>query len=88
MIGRPENERIASIASVQLLNVSERFENEEIDAALFESKRLLVKNCQNFVGLGMACLHADAERTDRTSDQHFARCGLARFACDFHAATD
>ena len=86
MIGRPENERIASIASVKFLDVGERFEDEEIDAALFEGEGLLVKNVENFVGLGMARLHADAERTDRTGDQNFARCGLARFAGDFHAA--
>ena len=70
----------------QFFDVGKRFENEKIDAAFFESERLLVKNVLNFVGLGMARLHAEAERADRAGDQHFARSGFAGFAGDFHAA--
>ena len=70
----------------QLFDVGERFENEEIDAALFERERLLVENFQNFFRLGMARLHADAQRAHGAGDQHFARCGFARFAGDFYAA--
>ena len=68
------------------LDVGKRFEDEEIDAALFERQRLFVKNGQDLIRLRMARLHTDAERTDRAGNQNFARGGFARFAGNFHAA--
>src|SRR5882724_5486114 len=70
----------------QFLDVRKRFQNVEIHAALFERERLLVKNVQNFLWLGVARLHAKAQRADGAGNKHFARGGFARFAGDLHAA--
>jgi len=41
-------------------------------AALFQRQRLLVKNAQDFIRLGMSRLYADSQRPDRPRDQNFA----------------
>ncbi len=69
-----------------LLDVGKRFEDKEIDAALFEGERLLVKNIEDLVGRWMAGLHAEAEGTDGAGDENFACGRFARFAGDFDAA--
>ena len=69
-------------------DVRKSFENKEIDAALFQRKRLLVENVKNFVWLGMARLHAETERADRTGDEDFAGSRFAGFARDFYAAAN
>ena len=56
----------------QFFDVGKSFEDVEIDAALFKSERLLVKDILNFFGRGMAGLHAEAERADGTGDEDFA----------------
>src|SRR6267143_1035877 len=70
----------------QLLDIGKRFQDVEIHATLFECKRLLVKNVLDLFGPGVARLHSETKRTDGAGDEHFSRCGFARFAGDFHAA--
>ena len=70
----------------QLFDIGECFQDEEIDAALLEGQRLLVKNGKNEIRLGMARLHANAERPDRAGDEHLARGSFPRFAGNLHTA--
>ena len=70
----------------QLFDVGKSFQNVEIDAALFQRQGLFVENFLNLFGLGMAGLHAQAERAHGAGDQHFAAGGVAGFAGDFYAA--
>src|SRR5271157_3054177 len=70
----------------QFFDIGKRFEDEKIDAPLLKGQRLLVKNGKNEIGLGMARLHADAERPDGAGDKDLARRGFPRFAGDLHAA--
>src|SRR6266478_5245846 len=67
-------------------DVRKSFEDVEIDAALFESQSLFTEDGQDFVGLRVARLHADAERTDGAGDQDFAGSGVTGFAGDLDAA--
>ncbi len=69
------------------LDVRKSFQDVEIDAALFESQGLLAKNRQDFVGLRMSRLYADAERADGTCNQYLACGRVARLAGDFYAAS-
>ena len=72
-MGSAENERMASMAEQQLFDVGKSFENEEIDAALFERQRLFAENFAGFLrGSGWRDCHADAQRAHRAGDQNFA----------------
>src|SRR6202521_5544481 len=70
----------------QFFDIRKRFEDVEVDAALFESESLLVKNVQDLFREWMARLHADAQRADGAGDEDFASGRFARFAGDFHTA--
>ena len=65
-IGRSHSPRTARIASADLVHVAERFEHEQVDAALEQRARLLGEVCLRLVDAGPAPrLDANAERTDR-----------------------
>jgi hypothetical protein len=70
----------------QLVEIGKRFQDEEVHAALFERRGLLLENIEDFAAREIACLQARTERPDGAGNQHFARAGFARFARDFYAA--
>ena len=70
----------------QLIEIAESFDEEKIDAALFESTGLLLENRENLVMRQVANLANDAERSDGTRDEDFVLGGFARLARDFDAA--
>jgi len=67
-------------------DVGESFEDEQVDAAFFESLGLFAEDFENFLRLGMTGLYTEAERADGAGDENFAGCGFASLASDFDAA--
>src|SRR5205807_1339246 len=68
-----------------LFDVGKSFENVEIDAALLERQRLLIKNIQDLLVVGMARLHTQTEWPDRARDEHRVLQPLIEIV-DFHLA--
>ena len=78
-IGRSDTLRTASIAARNLVQVAERLEDEQIDAAVGQRLRLLAEVLARLVDAGLAPrLDADAERADRAGDVGAVARGMPR----------
>src|SRR6266404_726756 len=68
------------------LDVGESFQNKKIDAAFFERLSLFEKKRDYLFRLGVACLNAQPEGTNRSADQNFASGSFTGFAGDFDSS--